>query len=917
MSYNYIQTFFLDSSAVQGSLETGITKVDLYFRGKPKSSDNKSGLLNPGVEVSLVPVYNGVPAITEIGTLRPTEPTEHGARFAPRFEVARKEWGEIIATTDASIPTSFIFDAPMFVKTKQEYGIVIKFDGNEDFVLWASKKNNPLIGENKPSPGVSDKNVGNLFTYIGDGQVNNIIPQTQTGQINTQTNLITPTLTPDTRFLENNWKPNVDIDLKFKIYVARYFHDGAPVSGNSTIINSREYVGRFPTENLPVEISPNVIRLTAPCKNHEYFTFEIKDSTISSLSSGVRIYQENIKFPGGKANPLTLTCSLANNIVIANSSYIMDGGNTFSASNGFFNYFNKSDNEYIVINNGNSVNIRKIVSVINSIALTLDRPMSFSNNFATFSLSPIAELAGVNFSYFNGKSVNILQAAESTASPNNRFVNNCILSISPNTGGTGYSNSDYLIINGFESVSNKILGGYSAKANLVTNSTGGIINIYPSNSGCGFINPSFITGSNVSILNQNNIPSTGTGLSINPTIGANILIESNTQVKFGNCSIINIEASRIKPEITVNNPLGTSFTVSHKQLYYSTNDSSVFSGKTYYVYSNNEVTTIPVKIFKSHDTGAEQFVTTVMPSRSNQFIIPKSDGSLANSSIYGTEFSNAAIYHFDLSSNNDFIVPFFEPEIINSHYSKYNINNDYTNEHTNYGNAYAKHVTSKVNFNTERQAEDLLVYLTAYKPVGTDIKVYARIHNRQDNESFDDKDWSLLELKDGIGLNSSTTDQTDQIELTYNFVDSPNVDYQCNGTVILSNTTTTTITGSNTLFSTELTTGSLIKITQPLFSSNSFAIAVVNSITNNTSLTITNPITNTGMIGSGLLISKIETFKKQAFNNVLNSNIVKYYNSFGVEFDTYDSVQLKLVMLSNNEYIVPKIDDVRLVGCTA
>ena len=42
-------------------------------------------------------------------------------------------------------------------------------------------------------------------------------------------------------------------------------------------------------------------------------------------------------------------------------------------------------------------------------------------------------------------------------------------------------------------------------------------------------------------------------------------------------------------------------------------------------------------------------------------------------------------------------------------------------------------------------AEDLLVFLTAYRPANTDIKVFARIHNSDDPEAFDDKDWTMLE----------------------------------------------------------------------------------------------------------------------------------------------------------------------------
>jgi hypothetical protein len=36
-----------------------------------------------------------------------------------------------------------------------------------------------------------------------------------------------------------------------------------------------------------------------------------------------------------------------------------------------------------------------------------------------------------------------------------------------------------------------------------------------------------------------------------------------------------------------------------------------------------------------------------------------------------------------------------------------------------------------------------------------------------------------------------------------------------------------------------------------------------------------------------------------------------------VEFDTFNTFQLKIVMLSNNSYLVPKVDDVRAIGVSA
>ena len=442
---------------------------------------------------------------------------------------------------------------------------------------------------------------------------------------------------------------------------------------------------------------------------------------------------------------------------------------------------------------------------------------------------------------------------------------------------------------------------------------------------------------------------------------------------------------------------------------------------------------------------------------------------------------------FDISSNNDFSAPFIDPEIIRTHFAKYVINNDYTDEHTNYGNAYSKHITSKVNFATERFAEDLLVYLTAYRPSNTDIKVYARIHNSKDPEAFDDKDWTLLELVDGVGVFSSKDNSADFREYTYNFTQFPNTDVTLVGTANVqqgqafitgsgtlfsnssvfatfnsntgvANTTdfislspqpfangdsvtyyvaagNTAVTGlsnntiyyvvqantsgiklastknganinitagvsetGHSLYRTAVVPDDLIKIYSPLFPNN-YVIHVVNTVVNSTYLTIKRTfgdlsanlsgtvsvnttsttvegtstaftadfatgdfiavwsnssvyevreissitdadtlivdsaftfanttsnyaiLTASDFLGTdrtigGLKIDRL-AFKHQAFNNKPNDNVVRYYNSSMVEFDTFDTYQLKIVLLSDNDQIVPKVDDIRSIGVSA
>ena len=62
----------------------------------------------------------------------------------------------------------------------------------------------------------------------------------------------------------------------------------------------------------------------------------------------------------------------------------------------------------------------------------------------------------------------------------------------------------------------------------------------------------------------------------------------------------------------------------------------------------------------------------------------------------------------------------------------------------NGGNALAKYVTKKVVLDPTFDSGDLNVYLTAYRPVNTDIHVYYKILNRNDTQKFDDSSWQLM-----------------------------------------------------------------------------------------------------------------------------------------------------------------------------
>ena len=63
---------------------------------------------------------------------------------------------------------------------------------------------------------------------------------------------------------------------------------------------------------------------------------------------------------------------------------------------------------------------------------------------------------------------------------------------------------------------------------------------------------------------------------------------------------------------------------------------------------------------------------------------------------------------------------------------------------TSGGPALAKYVTKKVVLAVGNDSGDLNVYLTAYRPVNTDINVYYKILNRNDTQVFETGNWQLM-----------------------------------------------------------------------------------------------------------------------------------------------------------------------------
>ena len=60
------------------------------------------------------------------------------------------------------------------------------------------------------------------------------------------------------------------------------------------------------------------------------------------------------------------------------------------------------------------------------------------------------------------------------------------------------------------------------------------------------------------------------------------------------------------------------------------------------------------------------------------------------------------------------------------------------------GPAFTKYVTKKVVLDQGFDSGDLQVFMSAYRPLNTDILVYYKILNRDDTMKFEDGNWQLM-----------------------------------------------------------------------------------------------------------------------------------------------------------------------------
>lgn len=332
----------------------------------------------------------------------------------------------------------------------------------------------------------------------------------------------------------------------------------------------------------------------------------------------------------------------------------------------------------------------------------------------------------------------------------------------------------------------------------------------------------------------------------------------------------------------------------------------------------------------------EPHISTVVPNPTGVSITQAIVGTSATTANQSISFgiSNKTLYEAEIRSRSNEIVTYSGAKSLNMFVSltrpansnkispiidlnpasavvlQNRINNSSANETTSYGSALVRYISKQVVLADGLDAEDFKLYLTAYKPVGTNVLVYGKFLSGSDPESFSDKEWTLLDQTTESNLYSDSANLDDYIDYEFSV---PRTQPAAAISGKVTTNSNTTLTGVDTAFTSALAAGDIVKIVSP-GSPTAFEINVVESVSNNTVLVLSNsngPYSNTST--SGFNLEKVSQ-PKAAFKYSHDNNIVRYYDSNESGYSTYKIFSVKIVLLSSSTEIVPTLRDIRALA---
>jgi len=840
------QTFFINEPPPpQGTDGVFVTRVDVYFKAISSYF---------GIQLQIRQTENGAPTTSVMP-------------FADKILYP----GDINlqASDDASVPSSFIFDTPVFLPARNSYSLVlIPLGGNPDYDVWTSVIGGADVTTNAPI--YTNNDTGDLFLSSND----------------------------------LDWTPVITEDMKFTIYTANFTAN----SGTATFYPSNTEIITYMSMNNgnfinlePVIYGSPAFRNNVLSVNNVLGTFNVNDTVYQTVGNS-NIYG-TVNFANSSVIKITDSQDVTRNRGIFSNSTIgsllynsnsTSNANILSVSrntriNAYSNTISVPDSSlYSVGNTYYFINYNKytkyefaivsVTNIVNTTSIQVNTQISFSTNNAV-----------TGYIYYNGALTGLISSQVPTAplfktenlSNNFNVMQSVILNSTSNSSvylpAISYTTGLPYIFGQTSKASAQIFkindriyhsGTIGFLTSAVTNTS---LNWFLS----GVNNDISYTPDTTQIPIENNV--------IKEFIDEERLYLSNSNeftelpsYRQGNNSIT-ISASLSSNNMMVS-PVIDSLT---KTITLTTNvcapENHLNGYLLNFITTNNQFIPLNSVIEQTYQGNTSYGTSILYGVRRNYMLVIGVNGVLTNTSITTINgFTANVISVQKFSESLNFTCP--------------------------YGSRYiSKNVTLAVG----QDSEDMHTFLTAYRPANTNLLVFAKIQNGADSDDFTTKDWSKMTELSSPSLVSSAVNNEDFIELEYGFNESMSL---FNSKTSCSNTSNT-VTLTSTV---ELANNNFIYLVNN-DTNGTFNVREIVYVVNSSAVIIDRPPSFTSTNAAIGMIPGIET-TSSAFLYDRNNNIVRYCTYDDNVFDGYIQFAMKIVPVADSPKLVPKAKNIRSIA---
>jgi hypothetical protein len=803
-----------------------------------------------GIEVQIREVDNGYPT----------------TRVLP-FGTKILQPSSINISSNASVLTKFTFDTPVLLKTNTQYAIVVSAIANdENYQIWLAENNKTDVNSKSSINLNAISKNGNLFKSSND----------------------------------LNFTPDQQKSLKYDLYVAQFNSTTANAvyrNSNTDIFQVSGVSGKF-IPNEPVVMSNNkydlalltVSSMVTPFTVGEYI-FQPNTAAITNSTAYGKVYFANsttiglsniggtFSTTGGglKGNTSLLTSS--NPSAVSQNNIVTSGSNVvnipFAANATHSLYTDIAVDNFIYVANSKfgSTQVLKITAVnpANNTVRVSDNMLFDDSSAVIGRVRGDAKLIGVASSGdpLNGSS-GIFVLDNINANTTSHFANSGgnlliglisgsitrVITILDLYYDAITSQFTYIEPN-YTSISSSFKGTSNTK--ILDSDYIELINDYPQE---------FIDNQRMLLSRSNELSNPG-------SIGtANSSLEITLNLATSN-NYTSPYLDTIKTSSVLTRNLIRKFSDSHGFNIDITNANGAFSQGDTIWQANSTVNTYATVLLSSKDTIV---VSNVQTSNTDNLALFNANGtSTITSSTTG------------VTANVVAVTPY--------------------NEYIGNGlDTLSRYVSKNITLADQQDAEDLVTFITAYRPPGSNIRIFAKFLSASDTENFSSKHWSHLIETSSPALISSVVNKDDMLELTYAIPTSVQV-YGNNITV--SSNTTASVNTSLLQTTDNFYTGDFVYISDN--NSSAFNVRRIVSIPNTSTMKLSSDVSFTT---SNATIGRIPNLRTQygAFKYDGNYNIIRYTTSTDGVFDSYKTFAIKALLTSNDSIMVPRLADIRSIA---